>query len=249
MEDDEDDGGDYAYLNEIDNKAVDALNLSKIRKAWQFPPLDSDEVIRKLGKDHRDVSQYICRELGNSPLCVHLKTKEVNIRRDANRNGVVTPRKWRAEVTVGSFRPKDITKAKKLRAVWSVRDGDASQSSRSDRDICLRKSYEEYQAIMNQRFDVELILPKIKSKKNSGANPVILYSTPMAEGTTQEDARVSQSDGIITVFPNGRKKGGDDHGIIVGATSLHLHAGPSSVDGYWARGRKFFWKGRSVGQL
>jgi len=238
MEDDELAEVDNGYDENFESRAVDSLKLSTIERAWQFPSLDSDEVVRKLGKEHRAVSQYICKELGKSPLCVQLKKKVVL---------AGSPRKFRADVTVGFNRPKANSKAKKLRAIWSVNE--PKRAAKSDFDLALRSSYEDLMSRAFTTFDLELILPKMKSKKNGGANPVILYSTPMGEGTTQEDARMSQSEGVITVFPNGRKKGGNDRGIIVGGTSAHIHARHSSVDGSWARGKKFFWKGRSVGQL
>lgn len=237
------------------------LNLSRIGQGWQLPPLDSQDIIRKLGKENRDVSQHICKVLGNSPLCVKLQSKKVGMRGSPSGPGSrgATVKKYRAQVTVGSYSPKNVSKAKKLRSVWSVSsksgdDGSFSSSRavgmRSTATEVLEKSYEEYVADSYPSFDLEVILPKTaKAKKRGSGNPVILYSAPVAPGSTQEGSRVAQSKGVVTVFPNGRRKGGDDKGINVGLTSFHVHSGPSHVDGYFARGRKFFWKGRSVGQI
>lgn len=239
----------------------DPLNLSRIDQGWQLPPLDSRNVIRKLGKENRDVSHHICNVLGKSPLCIKLKKKAVGVRGSPGGPGsrAAPVKKFRAQVTLGSGSQKDLSRAKKLRSVWSVRtntgeDGSNTSSRavgmRSTSKEVLEKSYEEYVGGLYPSFDLEVILPKTgKAKRNGSGNPVILYSAPVAPGSTQEGSRVSQSKGVVTVFPNGRKRGGDDKGIEVGQTSFHVHGGPSVVDGHLARGRKFFWKGRDVGQM
>jgi len=246
---------------------VDPLNLSSINHGWQFPPLDSREVIRRLGSENRDVSRYICSVLGTSPLCVTLKKKAVGMR--GSSGGAVgsqaPTKKFIAQVTLGLHAPtpKNLARAKKLRSVWSVRTtkrgagsmADGSSTSRavgmrSTSKEILEKSYEEYVSKLYPHFDLEVILPKTASlKKKGGGNPVILYSAPVAPGSTQDGSRVTQGEGVVTVFPNGRRRGGNDEGIEVGKTSLHLHSGPSVVDAHFARGRKLFWKGRSVGQV
>jgi len=234
---------------------VDPLNLSLIEKGWHFAPLDSREVIRKLGAENRDISRYICKTLGTAPLCIRLKQKGVNIRGSGGgERGVAPVKKFRAQVTLGSREPKNLKRAKQLRSVWSVRTQEqigrstnrASNMRATSKDV-LEKSYEEYISKLYSFFDLEVILPKTKACK--GGNPVILYSAPMAPGSVQEDSRVCQGEGVVTVFPNGRKRNQENQGIEIGSTSLHLHAGPSVVDTHWVRGRKFFWKGRSVGQV
>jgi len=39
----------------------------------------------------------------------------------------------------------------------------------------------------------------------------------------------------------------DDVVINLGLTNIHLPLGPGLVDPSWSKGRKVFWKGRSVG--
>lgn len=170
--------------------------------------------------------------------------------------GVAPVKKFRAQVTLGSHEPKNLMRAKRLRSVWSVRTQQQSGRANTNRagnmrstsKEVLEKSYEEYISELYSHFDLEVILPKTRACKGGG-NPVILYSAPMAPGSTQDGSRVCQGEGVVTVFPNGRKRNQENRGIEVGSTSLHLHAGPSVVDGLWVRGRKFFWSGRSIGQV
>lgn len=235
---------------------ADPLNLSRIDKGWQFPALDSREVVRKLGAENRDISQYICNVLGKAPLCIRLKTKAVTIRAGSGpvSRGAAPVKKFRAQVTLGSHEPKDLAKARRLRSVWSVRtqaqsgggNNRAGNMRATSREV-LEKSYEEYMSKLFPHFDLEVILPKTKACK--GGNPVILYTAPVAPGSTQDGSRVCQGEGTVVVFPNGRKRNQENQGIEIGPTSLHLHGGPSVVDTHWVRGRKFFWKGRSVGQV
>ena len=104
------------------------------------------------------------------------------------------------------------------------------------------------------------MLPKTKDAA-AGGNPLIIYSVPVGIGTMNPKSRVTQSNGVVMIYPKGRKKneesstdndgggGGGGGGIVVGSTNLHLHSGPGVIDWTWAKGKKVFWKGRSVGQV
>jgi hypothetical protein len=70
----------------------------------------------------------------------------------------------------------------------------------------------------------------------------------MGPGTSDPKAKVSQANGVVTIYPTG-KKGNENGGIEIGRTSFHLLAGANVVDKGWAKGRQYFWKGRSVGIL
>ncbi len=64
---------------------------------------------------------------------------------------------------------------------------------------------------------------------------------------------------MVTLYPNGRTLAAasadlpnarnvpKDEAVPLGMTNVHLPLGPGLVDPGWAKGRKLFWKGRSVG--
>jgi hypothetical protein len=240
----------------------DPLNLADIGKAWQIPPLDKDEVVSKLGKEHRDVSRYICNALGNKPLCVQLRKKIVGMKGTGGggpelMQANMPQRKFRALVTLGSQEPKKdkLSAMTKLRSVWFVGSSRASSTSTSIKDAALdtlTKSYEEtISSSFPHSFELEIILPKVK-RGSPGGNPVISYSIPVAGGSTNPKSRSSQSNGVVTIYPKGKKSkatADEGEGIVVGSTSLNLHSGPSLVDWSWAKGKKNIWKGRKVGQI
>jgi len=232
----------------VDGEQADnsRMNLSQTKKNWQLPPLDSHEVIRKLGKENRDISQYICNSLGKYPLCLKMSKTKVSTKGNMSNRQV----RFHSQVASGSFEPKSWKKSEKMRSFWSfkvsergVQQRPSSRRSSSQHDT-LVKSYEEYISKLNPNiFELEVILPKSRACKVG--NPVICYSIPITSGSVSETSSVSESQGVVTVFPNGKKK----KGIEVGPTSLHLHSAPSLVDPHYARGKKFFWKGRNVGQV
>lgn len=233
----------------------DPLKVASIGNGWQLPPLDSKEVIQKLGKEHRDVAQYIVNTLGSAPLSVQLRKNTVGVKTST----LATQEKYRAIVTPGSNVKKF---QNKLRSVWFIGYERASMQTNAvqqqEVDL-LTKSYEDNTAkIYPSHFVLEVFLPKTRACK--GGNPLVKYSIPFGVGTTSPKSKVPQSNGIVTVYPNGRKKSStasttslsdevSSQGIEVGRTSLHLKTGSGLVDPSWARGRRYFWKGRDVGTL
>ena len=237
------------------NDPLRLVDISETSKAkWSLPPLDSEELIQKLGKEHRDVAQYISNTLGKAPLSVQLNKKRIGMKQQTFASPTSTfsnQEKYRAQV-LPSSNAKDMKKSK-LRSVWYISSGRAgSQTSavRSQTEDLLTKSYDENSSRFHpSHLVLEVFLPKTRSCK--GGNPLVTYSIPMGAGTTSPKARVSQSNGVVTVFPNGRKKKGGEssEAIEVGSTSWHLNKGAGLIDPTWARGRKYFWKGRNVGQI
>ena len=238
-------------------KLVDIAENSKT--GWALPPIDSEELIQKLGKEHRDVAQYISNTLGKSPLSIKLNKKRVGIKQPQQQTFSSSPvafsnqEKYRAQVKSSSNTKGESFKNSKLRSVWYLStESVVSQTSavRQKNEDLLTKSYDENTSHFHpSHFVLEVFLPKTRACK--GGNPLITYTIPMGTGTTSPKSRVSQSNGKITVYPNGRKKKGGEanEAIEVGPTSLHLNVGPPLVDPTWARGRQYFWKGRSVGQV
>lgn len=234
----------------------DPLKLASIGNGWQLPPLDSNDVIEKLGKEHRDVAQYIVNTLGKAPLTVQLRKNVVGVKPSSTLTASSTQDKYRAVVTPGSNVKKF---QNKLRSVWFVGYERASMQSnvvqQQEVDL-LTKSYEDNTCkLYPSHFVLEVFLPKTRACK--GGNPLVTYSIPFGVGTTSPKSKVPQANGVVTVYPKGRKKGGvggtvgdeSSPGIEIGRTSLHLRAGSGLVDPSWARGKRYFWKGRDVGTL
>lgn len=233
-------------------------NLADTADEWQVTPLNKDDLIRCLGKEHRDISTYIGNTLGDLPLCIKLKKKTVGGTGGAGAGAGGRPgtppsqEKYRAQVFVGSYIPPQIQllnkKAQKLRSVWSIKSNRLTSSTqRQDSKTVLTKSYEESAVdTVPQQFVLEVFLPKTKTmKKKKGGNPLVVYSIPMGGGTTNPKSKVSQSCGKVIVYPNGRKKSAadleNDEGIEVGKAKIHLYSAPSLIDWTWAKGRKVFW--------
>jgi hypothetical protein len=256
-------------------KLIDIADNNKLSN-WIIPPLDSDQVIEKLGKKHRDVAYYITNELGKAPLSIQLLKKRVGMASSSSSpsssfsmttTSGTTPStttfsnqdKYRAQVIPKSVIKPSSNQKSKMKSVWYISsDRASSQTSiaKQQKDDLLTKSYDENSSLFHPtHFVLEVFLPKTRQcRKNGGGNPLIRYCIPMGAGTTSNKSRVSQSNGVVTIFPNGRKRkdgAGDNSSecIEVGSTSLHLNVGSSLVDPTWARGRKYFWKGRNVGQV
>lgn len=240
-----------------ESASSDPLKLVDIGEMWTVPQLDSEELIRQLGKEHRGVAQYISNALGKAPLSVKLNKKRIGVKQQtfsattANAN-FSAQEKYRAQVKAVSNIKSAEMRNSKFRSVWYISSDRArSQTSaaRQKTSDLLSKSYDENMSHFHPaHFVLEVFLPKTRACK--GGNPLVTYSIPMGAGTTSPKARVSQSNGKITVYPNGRKrKGGDSDAIEVGSTGLHLRSGPPLIDPSWSKGRKYFWKGRSVGQI
>lgn len=220
-------------------------SMAEIGKGqWQFPPLDASTVIDKLGPQHRTISQYICNTLSSKPLSVELKSTKVGRKRSSNSGP--QDAKFRAVVVAQSNLP-NINNIKKplssrMRSVWSMNSSRAttllSDPLTSSYDECASSTYPGH-------FELEVYLPKTKACRKG--NPCIVYSVPMGPGTSDPKAKVAQANGVVTIYPTGKKN--DNGGIEIGRTSFHLLAGANVVDKGWAKGRQYFWKGRSVGIL
>ena len=227
----------------------DNLKIANIGSGWQVPPLDSEELIQKLGKENRNVAQYILNTLGNAPLSVQLRKKAVGVKTSS----FATQEKFRALVTTGSNVKK---MGNELRSVWFIGSERAlAQSSvvqQQEKDL-LTKSYEDNSSkLYPSHLVLEVFLPKTRACK--GGNPLITYSVPFGVGTTSAKSKVAQANGVVTVYPNGRKRTGSgddasDGGIEIGKTSFHLNTGAGLVDPSWVKGKKYFWKGREAGTL
>jgi hypothetical protein len=225
----------------------DPLKFASIGNGWHLPPLDGEELVQKLGKENRNVAEYISNTLGKAPLSVQLRKKTVGVKTSS----FMTQEKFRAVVSPGS---NVKTIGNKLRSVWFIGSESASSLSgvvqQQEKDL-LSKSYEDNSSkLYPSHFVLEVFLPKTKACK--GGNPLITYSIPFGPGTTSPKSKVAQANGVVTIYPNGRKRKGNgevNDGIEIGKTSLHLNSGAGLVDPGWVKGRRYFWKGRDVGTL
>ena len=219
-----------------------SLHTSTARKA-----LGGSGGLHTRGKENRKVAEYISNTLGKAPLTVQLRKKAVGVKTSS----FTTQEKFRAVVSPGT-NVKNIKNS--LRSVWFIGSERASAQSsavqQQEKDL-LTKSYEDNSSkLYPTHFVLEVFLPKTKACK--GGNPLITYSVPFGAGTTSPKSKVAQANGVVTVYPNGRKRKGNgevSEGIEIGQTSLHLNAGSGLVDPAWAKGRRYFWKGRTVGTL
>lgn len=101
-----------------------------------------------------------------------------------------------------------------------------------------------------------------------GPPPSLVYRVPIQTGHVNPMGMVPKSRATVTLYPYGRtlatasstataatptpssssrEGGGGDLAIPLGMTNVHLPLGPGLVDPSWAKGRKLFWKGQSVG--
>jgi len=122
---------------------------------------------------------------------------------------------------------------------------------------CLKRLYGKY-------VELEVLLPRTKSMMKQlttagGPPPSIVYRVPIQSGSVNPFGMVSKSRATVTLYPRGRTLAAAnasgpnaasverDAAIPLGMTNVHLPLGPGLIDPSWARGRKVFWKGRSVG--
>lgn len=158
-----------------------------------------------------------------------------------------------------------------LRAVWTASKPDADTSMsyneissagrsikreigkdplKDDYEECLKRLYGKY-------VELEVLLPK----SQGGAPPSLVYRVPITTGSVNPFGMVSKSRATVTLYPKGRTlaspTAGDsgandvkkDMAIPVGLANVHVPLGPGLVDPSWVRGKKLFWKGRSVGLI
>mmetsp|Transcript_21470 Transcript_21470/g.31925 ORF Transcript_21470/g.31925 Transcript_21470/m.31925 type:complete len:344 (-) Transcript_21470:320-1351(-) len=158
----------------------------------------------------------------------------------------------------------------------SLKDAMKQTSGDATTDSVLTKSFEENMSKMFPgTLEVEVTIPNKKGmnivKKRGYTPPVIVYTFPFGEGDMNPESTLCRSEGCIKVYPYGRKIAAaqksaqqgpgaaaameqevekDEGGIEIGVTTLNKGArAPGLVDPSWARGKKFFWKGRAVGHL
>ena len=130
--------------------------------------------------------------------------------------------------------------------------------------------------VVDNNFIRRLVLGRWGSGSSSSYNgkveagrppPSVVYRVPIQSGHVNPMGMTSKCRALVTLYPRGRtvssassssatgssssssssNNSNDDVVINLGLTNIHLPLGPGLVDPSWSKGRKVFWKGRSVG--
>lgn len=140
---------------------------------------------------------------------------------------------------------------------------------------CLKRLYGKYVELEVLLPKTKKQTRMMISNNKGGPPPSIVYRVPIQTGHVNPMGMVSKSRATVTLYPYGRtlatssssssnsaiaavvsstsssregvREG--DLAIPLGLTNVHLPLGPGLVDPSWAKGRKIFWKGRSVGLI
>lgn len=124
---------------------------------------------------------------------------------------------------------------------------------------CLKRLYGKY-------IELEVLLPRTATAaaaSAAGPPPSVVYRVPIRSGHVNSLGMVSKSRATVTLYPMGRTLAATanasgpsgasssvverDEAVHLGLTNVHVPLGPGLVDPGWAKGRKLFWRGRSVG--
>mmetsp|Transcript_46412 Transcript_46412/g.68557 ORF Transcript_46412/g.68557 Transcript_46412/m.68557 type:complete len:271 (+) Transcript_46412:77-889(+) len=103
---------------------------------------------------------------------------------------------------------------------------------------------------------------EVMGNRQDTDGPVLLYTIPIGYGRVQPTAVINDVRGLVRLLPGSVTQSvGRFHEYVentdlmnsegqkVGFASLTLPRGPGVVDSSWARGRQWFYKGRSRGNL
>ena len=146
--------------------------------------------------------------------------------------------------------------------MWTCTNPNSDPDMKNDANV-LEDSYEDcLKRLYGKYVEVEVLLPRATTASDSsgssgGPPPSVVYRVPIQSGHVNRMGMVSKSRATVTLYPRGRTlAGGDaakaagakkDLAIPLGLTNVHLPLGPGLVDPGWAKGKKLFWKGRSMG--
>mmetsp|Transcript_3708 Transcript_3708/g.5449 ORF Transcript_3708/g.5449 Transcript_3708/m.5449 type:complete len:246 (+) Transcript_3708:71-808(+) len=148
-------------------------------------------------------------------------------------------------VKAGGFRAVALTgEGKKLRGLWSggtigddpTVSGDAY--TEVDYDTAVRCRGEAHLASFS------LLLPPAEGRKERAT---LEYTVPMGMGNLNPEAVIVRGPAQVKLYPDGNRITGK--GIKVGTAKIGFPMRPGLVDPAWAKGRQFFRRGRSVGQV
>jgi hypothetical protein len=153
-----------------------------------------------------------------------------------------------------------------IRAVWTASKADSmsyeeisSAGQSIKKEIGTNTLQDSYEDCLNRLYgkfvELEVLLPKNKV----GPPPSLVYRVPIKAGSVNPFGMVSKSRATVTLYPKGRTLDASnisepssakrDLAMNVGLVNVHVPLGPGLVDPSWVRGKKLFWKGRSVGLI
>jgi len=227
---------------------------------WCLDPVSLDRAEMK-GEEESICRQVLEKDVLRKPLHVTFRSKTLA--------GGKRPNWMRATAVLGN--PK-LKSAIPLRAVWTCSNPDADTSmsyeemSQAGRTIkkeigknVLQDSYEDcLKRLYGKYVELEVLLPQ---SQRSGPPPSLVYRVPINTGSVNPFGMVSKSRASVTLYPKGRTLAAAnasgpnaasvprDWAVPVGLVNVHLPLGPGLVDPSWVRGKKLFWKGRSVGLI
>ena len=250
----------------------DVVSITSRCANWKLDP----PAINECGLDANDfeynvksVKEILGKDVCNKPLRVTFRSKTLS--------GGKRPNWMRATACLGNKENDKMNRGSTpVRAVWTCSNVDADTSmtfdevnSLSGRNIkkeigknVLEDNYEDcLKRLYGKYVELEVLLPR--NNKNGGAfggpPASLVYRVPINKGQVNPFGMVSKSRATVTLYPKGRTlaaanaSGRDassaprDFAIPLGLTSVNLPLGPGLVDPSWAKGRKVFWKGRSLG--
>jgi len=239
----------------------DVVSITSRCANWKLDPPainDCDNI--------KTVKELLGKEVCNKPLRVTFRSKTLS--------GGKRPNWMRATASLGNKENNKSTTP--VRAVWTCSNADADTSmtfeevnSSSGRNVkkeigtnVLEDNYEDcLKRLYGKYVELEVLLPRnIKKGGILGGPPAsLVYRVPINKGQVNPFGMVAKSRATVTLYPKGRTlaaanaSGRDassaprDLAIPLGLTNVHLPLGPGLVDPSWAKGRKVFWKGRSLG--
>ena len=221
---------------------------------WSLDPINLERIDASILPQ---VKGILSSDIQKKPLEVFFRKKQLSGKRQGwmrataslNKNPVRAVWTCSSPETDTSMTYDDIS-AKSGTAIKKEVGGDVLGDSYED---CLKRVYGKY-------VELEVLLPKTKATANARVPPSLVYTVPIKSGHVNPLGMVSKSRATVTLYPNGRtmlteaeRRSGKgksipkDEGIRLGLTNAHVPLGSSLVDPSWVKGRKIFWKGRSVG--
>uniref|UniRef100_A0A7S4KA78 Uncharacterized protein n=1 Tax=Odontella aurita TaxID=265563 RepID=A0A7S4KA78_9STRA len=258
-----DEEDDYGAASGASTQGRMRSSLSRVH--WKIDPLVASEVRAAPGLTD-EMSKHVVGILGRKgePLHVRMRDRPVSAaKKSAGGGGGPAPYSGsggggplRAVGSIGRL----ASLGRRVRTSWT--SGPPSRPRNFRDEELLRTRYEEAQLHNYNRVEIEVTLPRVKSEaaggKGGGALPSVVYTFPVGEGEVNPQGFVASGRGVVRVYPNGRKRGPartageaaqDDGGVEVGRISMRSSAPPGLVDPAWAKGKKFFWKGRPAGKM
>lgn len=244
---------DYEDEDKFDDSDVDPTVKKMCDLDWTLPclPMSRYDFVKGTGastKQETVLANHVYDLLGDKPIRLKLNDKK------AYRQGIAL---FRGVAVPGT------AKSRKLRVLWRQR----TNVGRLDTATLMEGRYEEaIHKLYPNSLEIELILPPPKGMKLTKL-PCVVYTNLIGDGNINPEAVSMKARAKITAFYKGRtppklsdqdrgfpgaddgKSSAEEGSFHVGYDTVGLKIGAGIVDPMWARGRKFFWKGRPVGYL